>query len=221
MIDYTVPYSVAGHSTGARVALMLAAIRDDPTYMDNTKYAALLTPHLRETVSKIGVAIGDHPDPMMRNADKGGPPHWGRSVSHMPVMIVTGSRDYIEPSGSGWRDFSLMTTRDKLFLNIINGTHMFDRSPLEGHPEGPWMARYLRYYLLQDQRSAQYLFGDGTDSLVHASGLIDTTDRDRNQGQSFVGFLACRSGEVGVPAAAARYCNASAAAGSNGTARRG
>jgi len=207
-IDFSKPFSVSGHSTGARDALMLAAIRDTPAYLaSDPKLSALLTPAVRAIIDRIQCVVADHPDPMLgprsarQNPDI---PHW--NVTSTPVMVVTGSFDYIEPRLSAWLDFASMSTPNKLYLNIRRATHMYARSPIIGHPEGPWIAHYLRYYLLGDRESAGLLFGNQTKSLQNTPGLVETNKSARNQGQTEVGFLACRQGAPPVPAAFARWC---------------
>jgi hypothetical protein len=51
---------------------------------------------------------------------------------------------------------------------------MFARSPMLGHPAGPWMAHYLRAYVLGDPAAAALVFGNGTDALLHAKGVVDS-----------------------------------------------
>lgn len=105
-VNLTMPYSASGHSTGARVVLMLAAIVDNPQYLQSTKYASLLTPEVRRSVSKIKAVVADHADPMY---DLKQDPDFGHfNITKMPVMIVTGTNDRIEPLLSGWKDFNLL-----------------------------------------------------------------------------------------------------------------
>ena len=84
---------------------------------------------------------------------------------------------------------------------------MFVRSPIYGHPEGPWIAHYLRAYLLGDEVSSALLFGNRTDSLRNGvQGLVERNAGARNQGQKEVGFLACRAAGPAAPAGLARRC---------------
>jgi hypothetical protein len=99
---------------------MLAAIRDNASYLATTPQAPLLTPAVRATVGRIIAVIANHPDPMTdprhRAATPRQPPHnppfhpcrqnpdiahW--NVTATAVMVVTGSRDYIEPTHSAWQ----------------------------------------------------------------------------------------------------------------------
>jgi len=140
-VDWSFQTSVSGHSTGARVALMLAALRDTESYLSTTKFGSLVTPAVRATIRKIGAVIADHPDPMLDQKQNPDVQNW--NVTDTPVMVITGSRDLIEPAHAAWQDFVRMCTPDKLYLNIVNGTHMAARSPIVGHPEGEWMALFL------------------------------------------------------------------------------
>ena len=121
-IDFSLGYSASGHSTGARVVLMLAAIVDSPAYLATTKYAPALTPGVRASLSKIRAVVADHADPMYDQTQKPDLDNW--NVTKMPVMIVTGTEDYLEPELSGWRDFKLLRTKDKVYVNIANATHL-------------------------------------------------------------------------------------------------
>ena len=67
-VNLSLPFSVSGHSTGARAALMLAAAADDPAYLANMSGTAAGIPRLnasdRAILGRIASVVGDHPDPM-------------------------------------------------------------------------------------------------------------------------------------------------------------
>ena len=90
--------------------------------------------------------------------------------------------------------------------NVENGTHMNVRSPLVGHPEGVWVAHFLRLFILEDSKSNDLIYGNGTNSLTNTVGLFDHTVGDRNNGNGRVGVLACKAGERGVPTIFAPFC---------------
>ena len=123
-------------------------------------------------------------------------------------MVVTGSEDYIEPATAAWQqDFTRMCTRDKVYLNVVNGTHMFNRSPLAGHPEGAWIAQFLRSFVLGDTHSKELIFGNSSESLVNSVGLWDKSQGDRNNGDGVVGFLACRANAAAMPPQLQPFCS--------------
>ena len=104
-IDWNALYSMSGHSTGARSVLQVAALRDSPSYMSSTKFSKLLTPTVRAEIARVGAIVSNHPDEMYEsyyNPDV-------RILRYLtPVMIVTGSNDHIEDTGSAWRDFTMI-----------------------------------------------------------------------------------------------------------------
>jgi len=69
--DFSLPYVVAGHSTGGRVALMIGALVDTyqgpgeaPLYLKGTKAGEGLTYEMIAVLPKIKAVVGDHPDPL-------------------------------------------------------------------------------------------------------------------------------------------------------------
>jgi hypothetical protein len=202
-LDLTKPYSASGHSTGARVVLMLAAIIDTPAYLHNTKYAAELTPAARKSLSRIKAVVADHADPMYDLKQNPDFSHF--NITQTPVMIVTGTRDHIEPVSSGWEDFMLLQTSDKVFLNIANATHL---QPMEGHLEGPYLTYFVQYFALGQARAGEMLYGSVSGSILARLAAHDGFAAEagaRNTGNGEVGFVAC-GGTGTVPAKFIQYC---------------
>ena len=201
-----VPYTASGHSTGARAVLMLAALRDSPTYLANTSLAAQLTPSHRRVLRNLVAVMADHPDPMddpKQNPDR---PHY--HVTATAVLIITGSKDLTlpqglccEPRGSGWADFEELATPDKVFVDVAGAGHL---QPLESHSEGPFIARYAQLYAQANSTAGDLIFGDAAGSLRRT--LPIATPPAANLGEGRVGFLGCRRGQPAVPPEYAAYC---------------
>eukprot|EP00656_Telonema_subtile_P015930 TRINITY_DN18385_c0_g1_i1.p1 TRINITY_DN18385_c0_g1~~TRINITY_DN18385_c0_g1_i1.p1 ORF type:complete len:377 (+),score=50.49 TRINITY_DN18385_c0_g1_i1:106-1131(+) len=204
-INFELPYSVSGHSTGARAALMIAAIVDTPEYLMNTSFAADLTVELRTTLSKVKAVIADHPDPMYDPKQNPDIPHW--RITQTPVLIITGSEDKIEPTESAWRDFMTIQAPNKVFIDIHGASHL---QPIEAHPEGPYLAYFSQLYALGDLSVSDLIYGNQSGSLSN-SGVAHfsvATQEDPNMGaNSTVGFLGCRASGAAVPAHFAQFCH--------------
>jgi len=199
-IDFDIGYSASGHSTGGRAVLMLAALIDNPTkYLANTKYAALITSQQRTSIQKFQAIIGDHPDPIyaapLTYLDN-------FVVDKLPVMIVTGSSDRIEPKLSAWKDFRTITTPEKVYVNMLDSGHL---GPLLGHKEGPYIAYFSQCWIskLDDAGTCAKIYGSGSDAMVNTLSIATTGDR--NTGDGKVGFLTCGDGGYN-PHEFANYC---------------
>jgi hypothetical protein len=202
-IDFNSAYSASGHSTGARVVLMLAAIVDSPGYLSDTKYAVDLTKDVRTSLSKIRAVVADHADPMYDPKQNPDIPEW--NVTKMPVMIITGTNDRLEPLMSGWKDFSMLQTPNKVFVNIANATHL---QPIENHHEGPYLSFFSQYFALSNTTAGDMIYGDVPGSLESRSHTHFTAmPGERNTGDGKVGFVACSSSRPAMPLQYASYCN--------------
>ena len=100
--DYSLPYVVGGHATGARVALMIGALVDSyqgagkaPLYLKGTKAGKGLTADMIAVLPKIKAIVGDHPDPMSDSTKNPDPNNY--KIDKTPVFIITGTADYVEP----------------------------------------------------------------------------------------------------------------------------
>ena len=62
-IDFSAGYTASGHSTGGRAALMLAALKDNPTqYLQDVPYiVSQITKTQRVGLQKFVAFVGDHP----------------------------------------------------------------------------------------------------------------------------------------------------------------
>ena len=102
---------------------------------------------MREALANVGAFVAEHPDPVdeaipdprseggyaSRDEDGDLPAQSGKplnpdiahfAVTSSPVMVLTGVEDISEPLGSGWRDFQLLATREKAFVDVMGATHM-------------------------------------------------------------------------------------------------
>jgi hypothetical protein len=102
---------VGGHSTGARVSLMVGSLVDayigpniKPLYLKGTKEAEGLTNDMINILPKIKAIVADHPDPMMD--PKQNPDVKNYKIDKTPVFIITGNQDtWIERPNGSWDDF--------------------------------------------------------------------------------------------------------------------
>ena len=209
MADFGAPYSASGHSTGARAVLMMAAVRDDPSYLANASAIApdVLTPDVRATIAKIAAVAADHPDPMTDPKQNPDIPHW--RIRRTPTFIITGQDDRLEPTLSAWVDFTKIAAPDKLYLNIANASHL---QPLAEHPEGPYIAAFAQLFALGNASAAVLLYGSGEGSLQQRAAEGFACYSGRNAGDGRVGFVACGNGGPAVPGKFAGYCGAAAPA---------
>jgi len=119
MIDYDLGYTVAGHSTGGRVALMLGALKDtlddDVPYLSTVPEGDGITTPMKNILRKINAITGDHADSM--DSEKLNPdiPHY--SITKTPTYLITGSKDIIESEQSEWRNFLNVSSPTKIFVN--------------------------------------------------------------------------------------------------------
>lgn len=221
-IDFDRPYTASGHSTGGRVVLMLAALRDTPTYLMSTPYAARITEAHRSILQRLSAVVAVHPDgPINGTMDGFGTPPdprygdpWGPTypdaahfaVTKMPVLILTGSLDNLEPPHSAWSVFVSLWTANKTFLELADEDHMAITRCDGAAMYGPVIAHFAQAYGLGDEAAASLLFGNGPSSF---GALPVANGSDSNQGNNLTGFVSCQQGRPAVPLVFAHYCEAS------------
>eukprot|EP00405_Crypthecodinium_cohnii_P042331 CAMPEP_0206562128 /NCGR_PEP_ID=MMETSP0325_2-20121206/22042_1 /ASSEMBLY_ACC=CAM_ASM_000347 /TAXON_ID=2866 /ORGANISM="Crypthecodinium cohnii, Strain Seligo" /LENGTH=393 /DNA_ID=CAMNT_0054064235 /DNA_START=68 /DNA_END=1246 /DNA_ORIENTATION=- len=200
-VDWSKSYSASGHSTGGRVVLMLASIRDNPAYLANTSIAPLIKPSYRRSLQKLRAVIGDFPDPMYNVQQN--PDIANFRITETPVFIITGSNDYwIEPSSSGWADFMMTDSKNKVFICMHGAGHL---EPTMYHSEGPFIAYFAQYYALGNVTAGRLIYGDGPGTLQKTLPLAEPGDH--NRGDNTVSFLACSEGAPAVPLNFEAYCS--------------
>ena len=206
-IDFSLPYSASGHSTGARAVLMLAAAADNPSYLANISYINL-TQEDRKTISKITSIVADHPDPMYD--PKQNPDILNYHITKMPTMLVTGSLDFRpigEPVNAAWKDWLLMSKLpNKVFVNIKGATHL---NPIFSHLEAPYLVAFVQYHSLGNQTAGEIIYGTTTHSLIQQHQLYSNTSTINNGGmKKEIGFLACGGfhRKNALPSKYQKYC---------------
>jgi len=209
VIDFDAGYSASGHSTGGRVVLMLAALIDNPTkYLMDTHYASMITEEHRRSLQKFDAVVGDRPDPVYLSEFNPDPDNF--VVNQTPVMIITGSKDAIEPELSAWKIFQSIASPYKVYVNLLGTGHL---GPLRGHIEGPFIAEFSKCFVRRGNRTGsgsdecEAIYGTSGSNTIRKA-LPIAGDGDRNSGDGRVGFLGCRGGnQDDVPTEYAPYCS--------------
>ena len=187
VIDPSRPWSASGHSTGGRAVLMIAALKDEPRYLEGTGLAPRITPAHWAALGKLGAVAATHPDEMMLslavNPDVG---RWKGAIRSTAVMVITGTADWVEPPGSAWRAFEAVASTDKLFVNLQNATHM---TPQRDASEGCFIGAFAQRFALGNLSAEPLLYGDGPGSLV--AELPVARGEGPNQGAGNLGMVAC------------------------------
>jgi hypothetical protein len=214
-IDFSLPYTVIGHSTGARVALMLAALKDTMTangtsaYLHNVSAVGDVST-FSQTLRKIKAVIAYHPDAMYKeslNPDIG-----NFNVTQTPVMIMTGSEDtFWEPKGSAWKDFQMLQVSNKVFVNLFGAPH-YDLDLVKR--DAPFMAYFAQKWSLGNTTAGRIVCGHTSDSLQNMvrakNGGTDIGDPNNGgAGENFqkVAFLCCTGHGTAVPEQHSKYCS--------------
>ena len=208
-VNLSSPYTVSGHSTGARVAMMLAAMRDSPKYLNQTKYGKAISDSMRSSIAKMVAFVGDHTDPMYSGLYQNqwqtvNPDLLNYNISKSAVFLITGSKDMTEPEDSSWHNFQMIRTQDKIHLNIKGDNHM---EVSKGHHEGPWIAYFCRCHALGDIAARDKIYGTQPDALVNYNRTAPSGAY--NNGKADVSFLACSSESLTVPKKLSGHCSPS------------
>ena len=184
-VDFSQRYSASGHSTGARAVLMLAAARDNPSYLNGSTASIRLTASDRKIMEKVACVIGDHTDPM---ADAKQDPDIPRfRVTRTPTMLITGTLDVRpigEPANSSWVDFRMLDAPPlpanpaKVFLNIQGASHL---QPVLGHPAVPYLAAFAQFHALGNVTAGAMIYGDGPGSLLALSRRANDNNNEPKQ----------------------------------------
>merc|ERR1711972_455577 len=103
------------------MGMMLAALRDNVDYLENIAFASQITQSMRASLRKLKAVIADHPDPMYDSQQN--PDIRNFDIKWTSVFVITGSADQTEPDASAWKDFQMVSTRDKVFVNMRGASH--------------------------------------------------------------------------------------------------
>ena len=189
-IDWKSLYSMSGHSTGARSVLQVAALRDSPQYMSASPLAKYLTPAVRAEIAHVGAVVSNHPDDMLDASLN--PDCNDFAISKTPMLIITGSNDRIEPTGSAWGDFEKISSPDRVYVDVRGADHS---EPIESHRLGNFTALFSRLFALDDESAAQFIFGSGVGSI--RSSIPIAASGERNVGVNGTsGFVACSTSKA-------------------------
>jgi hypothetical protein len=209
IIDFNLGYTASGHSTGGRVVLMLAALKDNPTkyLMGQPDIVSQITPEQRVGIQKFKAFIGDHPDPMYGSQN---PDVTNFKVTSTPILIITGSKDIIEPELSAWKDFTMITSPFKVYIDMYGARHV---SPIFSHTEGPYIGYFSQCFINPDSDigkiGCENIYGKKGSPDSMRNVLSITPIGGRNTGNEKVGYLGCGGG-IGisddVPVEYAQYC---------------
>ena len=210
IIDFNLGYTASGHSTGARVVLQLAALKDNPTkyLMGQPDIVSQITPEQRVGIQKFKAFIADHPDPMYDGSMN--PDVTNFKVTSTPILIITGSKDIIEPELSAWKDFTMITSPSKVYIDIDGARHV---SPIFSHTEGPYIGYFSQCFIDPDSDigkiGCENIYGKKGSPDSMRNVLSITPIGGRNTGNGKVGYLGCGGG-IGisddVPEEFAQYC---------------
>ena len=234
LVNHSAPYSVSGLSAGSRAVMILAALRDTPSYLSAAPaLASRIRPAHRATIARIGAVIAFHPDSMFEVApsplqtEMDGKMYGVRAdgslrypypfnpdighyqVGSMPMLFVTGTDDMIQPLGSAWSSaFAPLSTPDRVFLNVAGAKHEL------GAGYAAAAAHFARAFALRSREELAFIYGDARGSTPPLAALLPLAGAGaRNNGglEGEVDFLACRRDGDAAPFALRRYCEPAAA----------
>lgn len=192
-IDYARNVTVSGHSTGARAALMVAALKDtvhtDRAYLAGTAAGKELTTDLISTLDWITSVVADHPDKMYD--PKLNPDVEGFKITATPVLIITGSKDtWIEPKNSAWKDFEMITAVYRIFIDVKGRGHL---EPNTFSDEAIAIARFISAFGGTEPYypHIRYFYEPVDGVLPVANDLRIANVGDNNTGLNKIGYIAC------------------------------
>ena len=101
-------------------------------------------------------------------------PEGAAANASAPTLVLTGSKDTIEPAGSARADFDLLPSAvPRAFADLENATHM---SPVDGGeaPYARFVAAWVRAWVAGDADARAVIYGDASDALC--GGDVPTVD---------------------------------------------
>jgi len=198
-VDVLKAVSVAGHSTGARVALMVAAVADSPTYANFIH----MPPKYESAAAKVGAGVSFNPDPMY--ADNLNPSVKGfvGAISKTPFLIFTGTEDDLEDSHSAWLNFQMVSARHKAFVDIEGATHDTVVS-VQDYAAVSYAAMWAQAFVLGNETAKALLYGTETQSMRRVLSWAGAGGK--NVGNGSIGFLLCGAPDEVWPSTDAARC---------------
>lgn len=192
-VDITQPVTAIGHSTGGRAVLMVAAVKDDPNYLNGT--GIKVSPRLRDAAAKISTVIAIFSDPMDNPKFNPDVSRWKAGAS-TPVMFVTSTRDVTEAQYAGWNAFKTMRSYQKVYINFPGtGEAQGHLSPILTHVSARWSAIFARGVGLGISSDLQVVYGTGSGSFQKEIPIARPGERNTGEGQ--YGMVLCGQGGVG------------------------
>ena len=116
------------------------------------------------------------------------------AITKTPVLIITGSKDRIEPQLSAWEDFTMISSPFKVYLNMFGAWHL---SPCFSHKEAPYVGYFSQCFLTKNHDDdandgCEAIYGNSTVPKSIRNALDITPVNGRNAGEGKVGYVACR-----------------------------
>jgi len=212
-VDMTQQVTISGHSTGGRVAFMVAAVKDSPTYLQGTQFAEQLDKNdgaLRKAADKVGAAIALHPDPMDDPGFNPDVPGFHGAIHSTPTFVVISVNDVLLPTDCSWKDFLAVMPPNKIYVDVVAkwqvpffGGHF---EPNFYHGSGPFVALFGQAFSQGNATAKELLYGDCPRCMRNV--LPFARPSQRNTGNGDVGLLLCgESGGSTWPMEHAAYCN--------------
>ena len=109
------------------------------------------------------------------------------TITKTPVMIITGSNDHIEETGSAWKDFQMISSPDRVYVDVKGADHS---EPVESHRLGNFTALFSSLYALGDDSAAPFILGNQPGSLQDSIPISGSGDRNAGVNGT-AGFVAC------------------------------
>lgn len=195
-VDMSQKITVGGHSGGGRAALMVAAVRDSPTYLSGTVYAELLEysgGFLREAASRVGAVVGLHADWMFNNNSNPDVEGFRHAISHTPVLLGTSVDDFVVPPAQTWSNFLHVRSPVKIYINMNEG-YDGHREPILYGYEAPWVAMFAQAFAGRNHTARGLLYGDCEACLRHSALFAHQQEQEGDvHNRSDVAVMLCGS----------------------------
>ena len=70
------------------------------------------------------------------------------------ILELTGADDISEPLGRGLRDFHVLATLEKAFVDVMGATHM---EVVQEHGKTPWLVNWCKGWAFGDKAAQQFI----------------------------------------------------------------
>jgi len=163
-VDHKKLYSLSGHSTGGRSVLTIAAQQGKPNYRRKVPRLS----KFKDIADNIGAVVTIAGDSMYQEEGwvwlnderswteiKGGRDAIHFNISTVPVMAVAAAGDCLEPPRSSWKNFQLVRSPSKIFINMASVNHI---NITDSPAVYELIARWSRAHVLDDTRAEDSLY---------------------------------------------------------------